>query len=183
MLTISPSPAVVPTTTVGNQSPTAEFVLHNESAEEASVEMATIESEDAGEFSFGGSNCGGMLPPGGQCSVGIALNPSSVGAKKTTLFVRFNGGRPEQGFEVSGTAVPPHFSINPGTYDFGLLRVHGESGRTTFQIENDGQALAQVGSLNFVGNSNGFWFGNSDCWNGRWLEPRETCARSRLRPG
>jgi hypothetical protein len=176
VLTISPSPAVLPTTTVGYQSPTVEFQLHNDSAEEeASIEKVTLEGEDAGEFSFGGSNCG-FLQPGQYCSVWMTLNPSSAGAKKTTLYARFSGGRPEQGFEVSGVSVPPHFSIDPGTYDFGLLRVHGESQRTSFQIENDGQAPAQVGSLNFGGgSSNGFWLGNSDCW-GRWMQPGETCS-------
>jgi hypothetical protein len=175
VLTLSPQPAVVPTTTVGNQSPTVEFQLHNESGEEAGIEKVTPEGEDAGEFSFGGSNCG-TLQPGDSCSVWIALKPNSVGLKKTTLYARFAGGRPEQTFEVSGDSVPPHFSFNPGSHDFGLLPIHNEAGRTTFQLENDGQAPAQVGSLNFSGgNSNGFWFGNSDCW-GRWMLPGETCS-------
>jgi hypothetical protein len=175
VLTLSPQPAVVPTTTVGNQSPTVEFQLHNESGEEAAIEKVTLEGEDAGEFSFGGSNCG-TLQPGEYCAVGIALKPGNAGAMKTTLYARFAGGRPEQSFEVSGVSVPPHFSFAPGSHDFGLLPIHSEAGRTTFQLENDGQALAQVGSLNFSGgNSNGFWFGGSDCW-GRWLAPGESCS-------
>jgi hypothetical protein len=175
VLTLSPQPAVVPTTTVGNQSQTVEFELHNESGEEAAVEKVTLEGEDAGEFSFGGSSCG-ALQPGEHCSTWIALSPNSVGAKKTTLYVRFSGGRPEQAFEVSGDSVSPHFSFNPGSYDFGLLPIRSEAGRATFQLENDGAAAAQVGSLSFSGgNSNGFWIGNSDCW-GRWMAPHETCS-------
>jgi len=177
VLTLSPQPAVVPTTTVGNQSPTVEFVLHNESGEEASINKVALAGEDAGEFSFGGTTCsGGALLPGAQCSLGIALKPSSVGAKETTLEVTFNGGRPAQGFEVSGVSAPPHFSFNPDSHDFGLLPIHSEAGRVTFQLENDGQALAQVGQLGFNGgNSNGYWFGYNDCA-GRWMEPGETCS-------
>jgi hypothetical protein len=175
VLALSPQPATLPATTVGNQSPTVEFQLRNESGEEAAIEKVTLEGEDAAEFSFGGSNCG-TLQPGESCSAWIALKPSSVGLKKTTLYARFAGGRPEQGFEVSGDSVAPHFSFNPGSHDFGLLPIHMEAGRTTLQLENDGQASAQVGSLNFGGgNSNGFWFGGSDCW-GRWLAPGETCS-------
>ncbi|HEX4669389.1 MAG TPA: choice-of-anchor D domain-containing protein [Solirubrobacterales bacterium] len=174
VLTLSPQPAVVPTTTVGNQSPTLEFVLHNESAEEAAVDKIALEGEDAGEFSFGGSTCGN-LPPGGQCSLGIALKPGSVGAKKTTLEVLFSGGRPAQGFEVSGISAPAHLSFQPGSYDFGLVPARSEAARTTFQIENDGAATTQINSLSFIGNSNGFWFGNSDCY-GRWLDPGQTCS-------
>jgi hypothetical protein len=174
-LTVSPSPAVLPTTTVGNQSQTIEFELRNDSGEEAAVEKTILGGEDSGEFSFGGSNCGG-LQPGEHCSAWIGFKPSSTGAKKTALHVTFAGGRPEQSFEVSGTSVAPHFSFQPGSYDFGLQPIHSESQRTTFTIENDGAAAAQVGSLNFRGNSNGFWFdNNSDCW-GRWMAPGETCS-------
>jgi hypothetical protein len=174
-LALLPQPATLPVTTVGNQSPTLEFQLRDESGEEAAIEKVTLEGEDAGEFSFGGSNCG-ILQAGESCSVWISLKPNSVGLKKTTLFARFADGRPEQAFEVSGDSVAPHFSFNPGSHDFGLLPIHSEAGRTTFQLENDGQAPASVGSLNFSGgNSNGFWFGGSDCW-GRWMQPGETCS-------
>jgi hypothetical protein len=173
-LTISPSPAVLPTTTVGNQSQTVEFQLRNDSAEEAAVEKVMLEGDDAGEFSFGGSNCG-SLQPGEHCSAWVGFKPSSTGPKKTALHVTFAGGRPEQSFEVSGTSAPPRFSFQPGSHDFGLQPIHSESQRTNFTIENDGAAGAQVGSLNFSGNSNGFWLGSSDCW-GRWLEPGQTCS-------
>jgi hypothetical protein len=174
-LTISPSPAVLPTTTVGNQSQTIEFELRNDSGEEAAVEKTILDDEDAGEFSFGGSNCG-TLQPGEHCSAWIGFKPSGTGVKKTALRVTFAGGRPEQSFEVSGTSAPPHFSFQPGSYDFGLQPIHSESQRTTFTIENDGAAAAQIGSLNFNGNSNGFWIdSNSDCW-GRWMAPGETCS-------
>jgi hypothetical protein len=174
VLTLSPQPALVPTTTVGNQSPTAEFVLHNESAEAASVNKVTLVGDEAGEFSFGGSTCGD-LPPGAQCSVGIALKPGSVGLKETTLEVSFNGGRPAQGFEVSGISAPPHLRFQPASYDFGLVPAHSEAARTTLQIENDGAATTQINSLGFSGDSNGFWFGSSDCY-GRWLDPGQTCS-------
>lgn len=175
-LTISPSPVVLPTTTVGNQSQSVEFELLNSAGEEeASIEKVLIEGEDSGEFGFAGSNCG-ALQPSGHCSAWISFKPSSLGAKHSTLYVRFAGGRPEQSFEVSGTAVPAHFSFQPGSYDFGLRPVHSESASTTLQIENDGQAGAQVNSLGFNGgNANGLWFGNSDCF-GRWMEPGETCS-------
>jgi hypothetical protein len=176
VLAISPSPVVVPTATVGSQSPTAEFVLTNEGVEAASVEKVALEGEDAGEFSFGGSNCG-FLQPGEHCSVWIGLKPSSLGLKKSTLYARFSGGRPEQSFEVSGTSAPAHFSFEPGSYDFGLQRIHGESVSATFQLRNDGAAGAQVNWLNLSGaNTNGFLLDNYNDCSGRWLEPNETCS-------
>jgi hypothetical protein len=174
VLTISPSPAVLPATTVGNQSPSVEFELRNDSAEEATVEKVMLEGEDSGEFSPEGSNCG-TLQPGDHCSAWISFKPNGVGVKKTALHVTFAAGRPEQSFEVSGTSALPHFSFQPGSHDFGLQPIRTEARQATFQIENDGAAAAQVGQLNFTGDSNGFWFGNSDCW-GRWMAPGETCS-------
>jgi hypothetical protein len=177
VLTISPSPAVVTTTTVGNQSSPVDFVLHNESGEEAGVEKVFLEGEDAAEFSFGSANCGN-LQPGNQCSASVGFKPGSLGERKTTLHVSFVGGRPEQSFEVSGTSVPAHFSLHPGSYDFGLRPTHSEAAAMTFQLENDGAAAAQVNSLNFGANSNDFWFdgsfGDGNC-SGRWMQPGETC--------
>jgi hypothetical protein len=172
VLTISPQPAVVPTTTVGNQSPTAEFQLHNDSGEEASIEKVSLEGEDAGDFAFGGSNCSG-LQPGQFCSLGIALKPNSVGAKKTTLNVHFAGGRPDQGFEISGLSVEPKLTFSPSSYDFGLQRVY-ENRNTYLQLTNSGEATVQVNNLEIQGGSGSFWTGNGDCLS-HSLEPGQSC--------
>jgi hypothetical protein len=174
VLTISPAPALLPTTTVGNQSSSVELQLRNDGGEEATVEKVMLEGEDSGEFSFEGSNCG-TLQPGDHCSAWISFKPSDVGEKKTALHLTFAGGRPEQSFEVSGTSALPHFSFQPGSHDFGLQPIRTESHQAVLQIENDGAAAAQVGQLGFRGNSDGFWFGDSDCWN-RWMAPGETCS-------
>jgi hypothetical protein len=176
VLALSPSPAVVPTATVGIQSPPAEFVLTNEGTEAAAVEKVFIEGEESGEFSLGPHNCG-FLQPGEHCSAWIGLKPSSLGEKKSTLRVSFSGGRPEQGFAISGTSAPAHFSFEPGSYDFGLQPVHSEAASTFFQLRNDGQAGAQVNWLGISGaNTNGFWLDSNSSCNGRWLEPGETCS-------
>ncbi len=174
VLTISPAPAVVPTTTVGNQSQTVDFALHNESGEEAMVEKVYLEGEDATEFSFGGSNCGN-LQPGNQCSAGVGFKPGSLGEKKTTLHVSFAGGRPEQSFEISGTSVAPELSFSPPNHDFGLQRVY-ESRSSYFQLSNDGEATVQVNNFGVDGGSGSFWANNNSyCWGHSLLAPGESC--------
>jgi hypothetical protein len=175
VLTISPAPAVVPTTTVGSQSQAVDFVLHNESGEEAAVEKVYLEGEDASEFNFNSSNCGN-LQPGNQCSASIAFKPSSLGERKTTLHVSFAGGRPEQSFEVSGTSVEPQLSLSPASYDYGLQRVY-ESRSSYFQLSNDGAATVQVNNFEVAGGSGSFWANNnSDCWSHSVLAPGESCG-------
>src|SRR6476620_4282101 len=90
VLAISPSPVVLPTTTVGNQSQSVELQLHNESGEEAAIDKVLLEGEDAGEFSLSSTTCGGStIMPGMYCSAWVALKASSTGLKKTTLRVSF----------------------------------------------------------------------------------------------
>jgi hypothetical protein len=174
VLTISPSPAVVTTTTAGNQSPPVDFVLHNESGEEAAVEKLFLEGEDEAEFSFVGSNCGN-LQPGNQCSASVGFKPGSPGEKKTTLHVSFAGGRPEQSFEVSGTGVAPEITFSPPSHDFGLQRVY-ETRDFYFQLTNSGAAATQLSNLDVTGGSGSFWANSnsSDCWNHQ-LQPGESC--------
>lgn len=174
-LVVSPSPVSFPATTVGNQTPTHEITIYNEGGEEASIENIYLDGEDAAAFNLGNYNCGALFS-GQQCSTWISFAPGSVGEKHATAHIQFNAGRPEETFAVSGTGVPAHFSFQPGSYDFGIRPVHSEAASTSFQLKNDGEAGAQVNSLSFNGgNSNGFWFGNSDCF-GRWMEPGETCS-------
>lgn len=167
------TPATLPATTVGTQSPTVDVQLHNESGEEAAIDKVWLEGEDAGEFSFGGSGCGTVWP-GQYCSVGIAMKPNSVGLKKTTVHVSFQGGRPEQSFELSGTSVAPEFTFAPAGHDYGL-RSTRESGYSSFQLTNTGAATAQIGSLGIYGpGASAFWINNTECW-GRGLAPGESC--------
>jgi hypothetical protein len=174
VLTISPSPAVLPTTTVGNQSQSIELQLHNESGEEAAIDKVWLEGEDAGDFSLSSTTCGGTtVLPGMYCSAWVALKANSVGLKKTTLRVSFQAGRPEQGFEVSGSSVAPQLTFSPPSYDFGMQRVY-ETRNNYLQVVNSGEATVQLNNFEVNGGSGAFWTGNSDCFSHQ-LEPGQSC--------
>jgi hypothetical protein len=173
-LVVTPSPASFQKTTVGSQTPSEQFDLLNEGEEEAAIEKIVIEGEDSAAFSLGGSNCGTLLQ-GQHCQLWIVFQPGSVGEKHATVQVRFSGGRGEESFALSGSAVAPSLSFHPGSYDFGIQPVNSEAQRLNFQVENDGEAGVMVGGPEFGGGSNGFWTGNSDC-GGRWLQPGESCS-------
>lgn len=71
----------------------------------------------------------------------------------------------------------PQLSFNPGSYDFGLRQVNS-SDQTWLQLHNDGEAAAQVNSLEIAGpGSNAFWIdgGAGDCF-GKNLQPNESCS-------
>ena len=174
VLAISPSPVVLPTTTVGNQSQSVELQLHNESGEEAAIDKVLLEGEDAGEFSLSSTTCGGStIMPGMYCSAWVALKASSTGLKKTTLRVSFQAGRPEQGFEVSGSSVEPQLTFSPPSYDFGMQRVY-EMRSNYLQVFNSGEATVQINNFEVNGGSGSFWTGNGDCFSHQ-LEPGQSC--------
>jgi Abnormal spindle-like microcephaly-assoc'd, ASPM-SPD-2-Hydin len=174
VLAISPAPAVLPTTTVGNQSQAVELQLHNEGSEEAAIEKVWLQGEDMSEFSLSSTDCGGTtLMPGQSCSAWVTLKANSVGLKKTTLQISFQAGRPEQGFEVSGGSVAPQLTFSPPSHAFGLQRVY-ETRNHYLQVVNSGEATVQLNSFEVNGGSGSFWTGNSDCFS-HPLEPGQGC--------
>jgi len=175
-LTLSPSPATLPKTTVGNQSQAREFVVTNDGEADGYIGNAFLAGPDSGEFNFAANNCNGAyLQPEQKCSLWISFMPGNAGERHAAVDFQLMGV-PDQTAELSAIGVLPDFSFDPGSYDFGLQPIHNESVRTTFQLENAGEAGAQVNSLNITGgNTNGFWIGNSNCY-GAWLEPGQSCS-------
>ena len=160
-------------TTVGTESSTVTVTVHNAGTIPAPIEKVTIEGTDSGDFKFNGSSCG-WLEPGQDCAVWVTFAPGSLGAKGALVVVQPKES-PLQTMPISGTGVAPQFAFTPGSYDFGIQRIN-ESRSTNFQLTNSGEAFAYIGSLGTAGpNSSNFWINSGDCWNGRRLDPGESC--------
>ncbi|MET0558868.1 MAG: choice-of-anchor D domain-containing protein [Solirubrobacterales bacterium] len=172
-LTFPQAPLELAKTTVGTQSTTVTVTVHNSGTTTAAIDKVTVEGPDAGEFKFSGSDCG-SLSPGQDCSAYLAFAPGSPGVKEVDLVVQPKEF-PAQTTPVSATAVPAQIALGPSSYDFGIRRTN-ESASTWFQLTNSGEAFVEVASIGIGGPSTGnFWTDNSDCWNGRRLDPGESC--------
>jgi hypothetical protein len=69
----------------------------------------------------------------------------------------------------------PQLNFSPASLDFGIVRVN-QGASQSVQVTNGGEAGTQIGWVGIEGKDTGnFWTGNSDCWNGRWLAPEESC--------
>ncbi|HVO55713.1 MAG TPA: choice-of-anchor D domain-containing protein [Solirubrobacterales bacterium] len=173
-LKVSPDPIVLPTTTAGYQSNLQTVTIGYEGEGEVFINQVRIEGGENDQFFLQGSNCN-SLANGQSCEAWLGMKPGSAGHKQSHLVVQF-GERPVASFEISGDAVAPELSFEPGSYDFGLQRANRESVSTTFTVRNTGAAGLQVNSYELTGPvRESFWFGNSEC-SGRWLEPGETCS-------
>lgn len=174
-LTVAPDPIVLPTTTVGNQSPAQAVTLGYQGEGEVSINKVTIEGGESSEFFLNGTNCGN-LADGQHCEAWLGSKPNSTGEKQATLTVTFNGLRPEQKFAIGYRSVPAQLSLTPESYDFGLQRINRESISTNLQLTNDGEAEVQLGGLEIAGPGQGaFSTGPSGCW-GNWLAPGQSCS-------
>jgi hypothetical protein len=67
----------------------------------------------------------------------------------------------------------PQLSFEPSSYDFGLVRLNGETEQEQMRLRNVGLVSAQVQSFSIAGGSGAFWTGQSECV--RTLGPGESC--------
>jgi len=75
-----------------------------------------------------------------------------------------------------GPEPAPQLSFSPTSLDFGIVRVN-QGASQSVQVTNGGGAVTQIGWVGVEGKYNGnFWTGSTDCWNGRWLAPAESCS-------
>lgn len=171
-LTVSPSPIVVPKTTVGNNGAALQVEITNP-GEEAFVDKVALVGEEAGEFFVNGSDCT-TLGEGQKCSFWFGLKPSSLGIKQATLSITFQGGRPEETFAVSGESVAPQLTFTPASHDFGIRQINRDTASTMLEVTNSGEAPVQPNNFEIQGDTSVFWTGNSNCW--MLLEPGQSCS-------
>lgn len=173
-LTFSPAPLDFGKATAGTESATATVTIHNAGTSGVSFDKVKLEGLDAGDFKLSGNNCG-WLEPGADCSAWVAFAPGSVGAKSADL-VAVPKEAPAVASPISGTAAPAQLVFAPGSHDFGIQRVNRGEGSASLQLTNGGEAMVQLSSIGVGGRDSGnFWTSGGDCWNGRQLQPGESC--------
>ena len=180
VLTISPQPAVVPTTTVGNQSPTAEFQLHNDSGEEPRSKRFRSKAKTLETSPSAAPTAAVSSRASSARSRSLSNRTASAPRKRLSTWISA-GGQPDQGFEISGLSVEPKLTFSPSSYDFGLQRVY-ENRNTYLQLTNSGEATVQVNNIEIQGGSGSFWTGNGDCLSRPARTRPKLQRRSQLRP-
>jgi hypothetical protein len=173
LLSFSPAPVEFAKTTAGTESPAREVDVYNAGPASVAIDQVLIGGPDQAAFKVTGSNCG-PLGASQHCTVSVAFMPGGTGDKQATLNVQPTEA-PAQTVQLLGTAVPAQLAFTPSAHDFGIQRTN-ENTSTGFQLTNSGEAFLQVGSVGIGGDKSNFWVDNSDCWNGRRLEPGESCG-------
>jgi hypothetical protein len=174
-LSIAPAPALLPPTTVGEQSPNTAFKLKNEAPGSVNLMGLQIVGGSAGSFIDGGGTCKNTtLAPGEECTVSLGFKPEATGPVQAALEVTFMGGD-IQNFTIGGLGVEPEIAFLQAEEDFGLVRLFEQENRS-IQLVNVGPAPIHPSGSSIEGSGAvGFSYEFSGC-QGALLNPGDSCS-------
>ncbi len=109
------------------------------------------------------NNCGASIEAGEACTINVVFLPTSVGAKTTNLTVTAGGGAGNQSVSVTGTAVPPTYSLTPATLAFGNQARNIASGALIVTVSNTGAAAVTITSITRTGTNANQFSQTNDC--------------------
>ena len=99
-----PGAVTLPDTAVGAQSATTQVTVSNIGA--SAVTISGVSSANAAEFPLVSNGCAGtVVQPGASCQFGVALKPSTTGARTSTITVTSNGTGSPQSLAASGNGI------------------------------------------------------------------------------
>jgi hypothetical protein len=93
--------------TVGSQSGAQAATLTNRDVRPVTIEAASLEGPQAGDFALDGGDCvGKTLDPGGSCELSARFSPSAEGIRDAVARLELAGAEQAVELALSGTAVP-----------------------------------------------------------------------------
>jgi hypothetical protein len=177
-LQVSPSSADFGSVPIGQASATVKIVVTNGGATATGSVAAVLSGPDAAQFAITSNACAGqLLTTGSSCEIGVAMMPTSTGAKSASLGVTASPGGSVSA-TLGGTAIPPGaLAITPLAQDFGQVVSGQPSQPVTFTVKNTGQMMTgALGAAALSGsNATDFKIG-SDLCAGQTLTVNGTCA-------
>jgi hypothetical protein len=114
----------------------------------------------------GATDCGTTYPvilkPGTSCTIGVAFDPDSSGAKSALLNIGPNAS-PVGSVPLSGTGVPPSFSLTPASLAFGNQSDHTTSASKPATLTNTGLGPLTLNSITIGGTNPALFPQTNNC--------------------
>ncbi|MCC6997727.1 MAG: choice-of-anchor D domain-containing protein, partial [Deltaproteobacteria bacterium] len=155
-LSMSPTTFTFPSTVVAGTSTTQNFTVTNSGGVAAGSTTAlatTISGTGMAEFDITANTCTGTLGAGATCTVTIAFNPGSAGAKTASLNVTATpGGLAAASLNGTGQ-TPAALTLTappPNSVAFGAVPI-GSSSTMTYRVSNTGQQTSSAITLTLTG--------------------------------
>lgn len=141
------------------------------------TESATIAGPDAGAFNINFSGCNGnFLAPGNNCGLNVQFNPTAAGTYVAELLIANSGTADPLVVPLEATALAgPKAVINPGSIEFGTIKVGTSAATKQVSITNEGDFPLQIQQLLIIsGTPQVFPITNDNC-SQKEIEPGEEC--------
>ena len=151
---------------VGSNSSTQTFTLSNSGGSTATGCTAPALTNST-DFTITTDNCGtsDLAGSGATCTVLVQANPTTAGAKTTTLSrtCSWGGSATTTANQIVTTGIQPNLAWSPLVKDFGNIDVGSNSTTQTFTLTNAGAAAATGCTAPTLSNSTDFTITTDNC--------------------
>jgi alpha-tubulin suppressor-like RCC1 family protein len=163
-------------TAVGSNSATQGFTLTNTGGTNATSCTATTNTNST-DFTITADTCTSTISPAGTCTVTLKANPTSAGAKSTTLGFTC-GSASASTSSITVTGLAPALAWSPLSQDFGPINVGFNSSTQTFTLTNSGGAAATGCSPPSITDTTNFTILTDTCGTANLTASGGTCTVS-----
>ncbi len=147
---------------------------------ETSLDIYDVQLDGEGFSIFDDQCSGANLPPNGSCNIQVQFSPPAPGAYNGEIQIfSSDANRNPLVTALIGSAGLPEITAEPGSLDFGVLRM-GNNSERSIRVRNDGSFPLSIGGITL---SNEAFSLVSDSCSAQTLSPGEFCwLRIRFSP-
>ena len=169
----SPSSVYLGTQPVGTSSPAGTVTLTNTGQGSLSISSYTIAGSNSGDFQVD-SSCGASLAAGASCTFSVYFSPTTVGPRKSSLSVSYDG--PDSPKTILLTGVGTAVTHTPASLNFGNQTVGVSSSPQAITLTNAGSAAIHIWQIAILGTNAGDFSKTTTC--GSSLAASASCTVS-----
>ncbi len=142
---------------VGTTSAVQQITISNPGTASLAISDTAFVGGNTDSFVIVNNTCqSGVIPPGGNCVIGIASAPKVSGPLSTTLRILHNAGNGTNTVAIFGSGIAPAITFIPDPLDFGSNAVGVASVRTlTVLNSGNAQLIIPTGAVVIAGSSPG----------------------------
>ncbi len=173
-LTLTPTLIAFPTTIFGTTSDAQIVTVKNAGTTAVTISSIALSGTGASSFQELGT-CGTSLAASASCSLYVAFDPATAGAKTATISVTDNAAGSPQKVTLTGTGVAaPPVKLSVTSMAFGTQKSGTTSAAKTLMLTNSGTATVTLTSITLTGTNPTSFEALNAC--GATLAPAATCS-------
>ena len=175
--TVAPSSLTFGQDPYGQTSAGQSVMISNNGSLPLTVQPASLQGSDAGDFTIASDTCNGQaMPPGGSCSVSVTFTPKAVGQRAATLTISDNASPATQSVPLSGDGTgTPTATASPSTVILRNIRATVQT-PPVVTLKNGGNAPLSISSVTINGAGASAFEVTQDSCSSQMIAPAASCT-------